>query len=306
MRRGSPLKKCSRCGAEILTGQLVCPQCGKPQRRPREVRCRYCGTAGNRSLEVCPGCGEPLARDWKRPVLLAGGIVVVIAVVALLMPALRNAWQSFRPAVAVSKVQSLAVDMPVLVEVPTLTSTLTPSVTPTPSRTPTPTPSPTLTPEPTFTPTPTHTPLPTSTATPTPTATRQPATATARPADTSTPTPLPTVAPPSAVEPETGASFAGELAVIRLAWRSNHTLARDECFLVNLRWTEGGAPANNETCVQQTFWYVDTLLYLRADQETDRTYYWTVRLARRATGSEGGTSFIPFSPPSEERFFYWR
>lgn len=300
------MKKCSRCGAEILTGQLVCPQCGKPQRRPQEVRCRHCGTSSNRSLEVCPGCGERLQRDWKRPALLAGGIVAVIVVAALLVPALRRTWQSFRPVVAMATVRSLAVDMPVLVEVPTLTSTLTPSVTPTATPTPTPTPSPTQTPEPTLTPTPTDTPLPTSTATPSPTATRRPSTATPRPTDTSTPTPLPTVAPPTIVEPESGALFSGEAAIIRLAWRTNHTLAPTECFLVGLRWTEGGAPASNEVCVQQTFWYVDELLYLRPDQETDRVYYWSVRLARRETGSDGSTSFVPLSPQSEERLFYWK
>jgi hypothetical protein len=94
--------------------------------------------------------------------------------------------------------------------------------------------------------------------------------------------------------------------VIRLAWRSSHTLARDECFLVNLSWTERGAPANNEACLQQTYWYIDSLLYLRADQETGRIYYWTVRLARGQTSAEGSTTYIPLSPPSEERYFYWK
>lgn len=302
------MKKCSRCGSEILTGQIVCPKCGKPQRRPHKVRCRYCGTSSNRSLEVCPGCGEPLKRDWRRPVLLVGGAVLVLVLVAILVPWLRHTWQSFRPAVAVATVQSMAVDMPVLVEVPTLTSTLTPSVTPTSTRTPTPTPTPSLTPMPTLTPTPTNTPTPTftPTPTPTPTATRRQSTATPQPTDTSTPTPLPTVVAPSAVEPEDGALFSGEDAVIKLAWRSSHTLARDECFLVNLRWTEGGAPAGDKVCVQQTSWYVDKQFHLRADQETERIYYWTVRLARRTTDSDGAAEFVALSQPSAERSFYWK
>jgi hypothetical protein len=138
------------------------------------------------------------------------------------------------------------------------------------------------------------------------TPTRPRPTATRRATDTPTPTPAPTTVPPSATEPEDGALFSGEDAVIKLAWRSGHTLARDECFLVTLRWTESGAPAENPACVQQTYWYVDEQLYLRADQETERIYYWSVRLARRTTDADGGTEFIPFSPSSEERSFYWK
>jgi RNA polymerase subunit RPABC4/transcription elongation factor Spt4 len=300
------LKKCSRCGAEILDGHLVCPQCGKPQRQGRQVRCRYCGTISSRSLAVCPSCGEPLKHDWRQPMLLVGAVVVLVVLIAVGVPWLGRTWQSLRPVPAVATARSLALDMPVLVEVPTLTPTLTPSITPTPSHTPTLTPTPTQTPEPTLTPTSTDTATPTSTATPTPTATRQRPSATPQPMDTPTPTPLPTVAPPSAIGPEDGVSFSGTNAVVRLAWQSPYSLARDECFLVDLRWTEGGAPAHNEACVEQAYWYVDDLLYLRADQETDRIYYWTVRLALRQTDSEGSTTFVPFSPPSEERSFHWR
>jgi hypothetical protein len=272
------------------------------------VRCRYCGTTSNRSLEVCPSCGEPLKRDWRRPVALVGGALLVLALAVVLVPWLRHTWQNFRPAVAAATMQSLAVDMPVLVEVPTLTSTLTPSVTPTSTRTPTPTVTPSLTPMPTLTPTSTHTPTPTSTPTPSPTTTptRPQPTATRRATDTPTPTPAPTTAPPGATEPEDGALFSGEGAVIKLAWRSGYTLARDECFLVTLRWTEGGAPAENQVCVQETYWYVDELLHLRADQETERIYYWSVRLARRTTDGDGVVQFVPFSPPSAERSFYWK
>lgn len=238
--------------------------------------------------------------------LLAGSAVLILVLAIFLVPWLRQTWQRFRPAVAVATVQSLSVDVPVLVEVPTLTSTLTPSITPTATRTPSPTPTPSLTPEPSLTPTPTDTPTPTYTPTPSPTATRPRPTATPRPTDTSTPTPLPTSMPPSPVEPEDGAVFSGADAVIKLAWRSGHTLAQDECFLVELRWTEDGAPANSQVCVQQTYWYMDKLLYLRADLETERIYYWAVRLARQETGEGGETEFVPFSPPSEERFFYWK
>ena len=39
-------------------GQLVCPHCGKPQRRPRKARCRHCGTVSRGDLEVCPASEE--------------------------------------------------------------------------------------------------------------------------------------------------------------------------------------------------------------------------------------------------------
>jgi hypothetical protein len=108
------------------------------------------------------------------------------------------------------------------------------------------------------------------------------------------------------LRPEDGALFGGENAKIELAWSSGHTLRVDECFLINVRWTELGAPASTQVCVQTTSWFVDEVLHLRADQETDRVYGWSVRLAREETGEGGADQYSPFSPPSEERSFYWR
>jgi hypothetical protein len=108
------------------------------------------------------------------------------------------------------------------------------------------------------------------------------------------------------VEPEDGAPFDGEKAIIRLAWSSTHTLRPDECYLITMRWTEAGAPASNQTCLQETHWFVDEAFYLRADQETDRVYFWSVRLVRSQTDEEGNDVFVPFSPSSQEWAFYWR
>ena len=301
------MKKCSRCGTELLTGQLVCPHCGKPQRRPRRVRCRHCGTISTRSLQVCPSCGEQLRQDWLRPALIVAALVIVVALALVVGPWLVQSLEQFRPSLAISTVQAMASEMPVLVEVPTLTPSLTPSVTPTPTNTPTLTPVPSATPSPTRTPTPTATPTatPTETVTPTPTRTRIPATPT-RPTDT--PTPLPTVSPvppPTPLEPEDGAPF-GEGADFRLSWRSTHTLKPDECYLVTIRYTHDGAEVGLPVCVQQTFWWVDDALYLQADQETGRVYYWSVRVVRKETDADGKEAFTPLGPPSEERSFYWR
>ncbi len=299
------MKKCSRCGTELLTGQLVCPHCGKHQRRPRQVRCRHCGTVSSRTFFVCPSCGEPLRQDWVRPLLVGGGLVLAVAVVLIVGPWLLRGLGQFQPSRAISTVQAMASEVPVLIEVPTLTPSLTPSVTPTPTHTPTSTPTPSVTPSPTLTATPTETPspTPTETASPTPTRTRLPATATALPTETATP--LPTVAPPTPLEPEDGAPF-GERDTFRLAWGSSHTLARDECFLVTVRYTHNAAEVRLPICVQATHWWVDDALYLQADQETDRVYYWSVSVARKQTDADGMESFVPLGPSSEEWSFYWR
>jgi hypothetical protein len=94
--------------------------------------------------------------------------------------------------------------------------------------------------------------------------------------------------------------------VIKLEWQSTHTLQVDECYLVTLRWTEKGAPARAENCVQDTHWFVPEALHLRADQETERVYFWSVRVARKETDSEGNEAYIPLSPSSAEWSFHWK
>jgi RNA polymerase subunit RPABC4/transcription elongation factor Spt4 len=303
------LKKCSRCGAEIFTAQLVCPHCGKPQRGPQQVRCRHCGTVSNRSLVVCPACGEPLQHDWLRLVLISTAVVAGLVFGLWGGYWLRQGLDTFQPSVVVEAVQEVAEGMPKVVVVPSATPTLTPSITPTPSNTPTPTLTPSLTPTPTQTPTPTETPTPTPTETPTATPTRAWPTWTPQPKQTATPTPTatPAISPPVLLQPGDTAPFSdAEKANIKLVWSSDHTLKPDECYLVTLRWTERGLPASNPACVQATYWFVDTALYLRADQETGRIYFWNVRVARKTVGSDGSTVYVPLSAASQEWSFYWK
>lgn len=236
--------------------------------------------------------------------LAAAALIAVLVLIFTVGPGLLQSLGRFRPAGAISTVQAMASDVPVLIEVPTLTPSLTPSVTPTSTNTPTSTPTPSVTPSPTLTPTPTWTPTSTETptATPTPTRTRQPATPTV---PTDTPTPLPTVPPPVPFEPEDGAPFAGR-DTFRLAWQGRHTLKPDECYLVTIRYTNKGAEVDLPVCVQDTFWWVDKALYLQADQETDRVYYWSVRVVRKETDSDGNQTYVPLSPFTDEWSFYWR
>jgi hypothetical protein len=108
------------------------------------------------------------------------------------------------------------------------------------------------------------------------------------------------------VQPEDAAPFDGDNAIIKLAWSSSHTLRQDECYRVTLRWTEGGAPASTDACVQETSWFVPETLYLRADQETDRVYYWSVQVVQPQTDADGNATYVPLSVSSEERSFYWK
>lgn len=286
-------------------GQLVCPECGKPQPAPRQVRCRYCGAVASRSFSVCPECGEPLRRDWLRPLCWGALLIAAAAMVLLVVSRVNGGWPDFRPVAAVGTIQAMASDVPVLVDVPTLTPTLTPSVTPRPTHTPTPSPTPSLTPMPTLTPTPTNTSSPTPTATPTATPTRPRPTATAT-VPAATATPVPTVAPPTLTGPEDGGAFQGASAAIPLRWRSDHTLKADEYYQVTLRYTQGGAEVRLPIYVQATEWYVDKSLYLEADQESQRLYRWSVRLVRKAPGSGGEAEYIVLSPSSSEFSFYWQ
>jgi len=302
------MKKCGRCGAEIRSGQVVCPQCGKPQQRPSRVRCRHCGTVSRGDLEICPGCGETLQRGWIRPVLrtltVVASLALVLALVVGLALLIRHAWGLVQPAKVVSQVKSLSDEV---IQVYTLTPTPRPSITPTPSNTPTLTPTPSLTPTPTPTFTPTETPTPTLTATPTPTLTSTPLPtrkATAIP-PTATATLMPTVTPPTPLEPENRSSH-GQYEVVRLAWDSRYTLKPDEYFVVTIRYAQQGSAVAVPYYVQETQLFVnDKGLYGLADQETGRAYYWSVLLARKGTDAGGKETYTPFSLPSEEWVFYW-
>lgn len=75
---------------------------------------------------------------------------------------------------------------------------------------------------------------------------------------------------------------------------------------MSIRYTHGGVGVSLPVCVQATHWWVDKALYLQADQETDRVYYWDVRAARMETDADGNETYVPLGPPSEEWSFYWR
>ena len=121
-----------------------------------------------------------------------------------------------------------------------------------------------------------------------------------------TPTPVPTVPPPSLVTPKDGAPFNGESAIIKLTWSSTHFLLPDQYYELLLRWTQDGTPASQPVYVQETFWFVDRALYLRADLDTEREYLWSVGIVQRQLGADEDATYVPLGPPSEERAFTWQ
>lgn len=151
---------------------------------------------------------------------------------------------------------------------------------------------------------PTSTPTATLTATPTATAAR--ARATARPTTPApTATPSPSLSAPILLRPEAGTTYNGASAIIELAWSSSHTLEPEEYFEVTVRYTESGAEVNLPIYVQTTSWFVSRTLLGKADQETRRIYIWGVRVVRQEAASSGEPVYLPMSPASEERSFYW-
>jgi hypothetical protein len=112
--------------------------------------------------------------------------------------------------------------------------------------------------------------------------------------------------PPTILRPEDEAVFSGAGASIELAWTSDHILTPNEYFEVILRYTQQGARVELPVYVQSASWFVDEALYLAADQETNRIYYWRVRLVRKVTDEDGNVDYVPLSGASVERSFHWR
>lgn len=118
-------------------------------------------------------------------------------------------------------------------------------------------------------------------------------------------TPAPTVSPPVLVSPEDGTSYNGAGAIIELAWSSNHTPTATEYFEVTVRYSQAGVEVRLPVYIQTTSWFASTSLLGRADQESGRRHTWSVRVVRQETGSDGEPTYVPLSPASQERTFYW-
>lgn len=104
--------------------------------------------------------------------------------------------------------------------------------------------------------------------------------------------------------PEDGTTFT--VVTIMLSWTASYSLGPDQFFEVRLRYTHDGEEVVLPTYTQTWQWFVDPALYLQADQETNRAYYWHIRTVLKGTDSAGKVTYIPISPISEERVFYWK
>jgi predicted nucleic acid-binding Zn ribbon protein len=163
-------KQCPNCGHTNPSAAAFCVECGQPL--PAGRPCPSCGFTGNpEGATFCVQCGAAL-HERKRalsPFLLAGGIILILAVTAVVL------WQAELfgksgadgPGSSGERPPTSTPASPTAEEVaaaaPTLT--VTPS-TPTPSPLPTATPTFPATPSPVPTLPPTPTPLPSPTATP--------------------------------------------------------------------------------------------------------------------------------------------
>ncbi len=90
-----------------------------------------------------------------------------------------------------------------------------------------------------------------------------------------------------------------------LTWSGDYALRTGECFRVTVRWTELGSPALTQVCVAGNSWRVPQELYARADQQTDRTYEWSVAVARVQTAADGQTAYVALGPESLVWSFTW-
>jgi LysM repeat protein len=134
------------------------------------------------------------------------------------------------------------------------------------------------------------------TATPKPRATPTP---TALP-----PTPAPNLAAPILASPGDQASYR-ESNQIALIWEAVPGMVAGNQYLVCIRWMQEGTPQEN--CPPPTTAIsiqVPPYLWGQADQP-ERRYQWFVKVVHSTTDGQGGESFIPLSPASEMRTFYW-
>lgn len=73
--------RCSRCGAEVPDGLMLCGQCGAAVGSRRPIRCPQCGTKVAPGLSICPQCGRAVsvARRWARlAVAVVGGVALAL------------------------------------------------------------------------------------------------------------------------------------------------------------------------------------------------------------------------------------
>ncbi|MBC7263946.1 MAG: zinc ribbon domain-containing protein [Chloroflexi bacterium] len=273
--------RCPNCGSKVPSGLYICPECGANinTRAQRRIECSHCHAVVPAGLFACSNCGAPLRPGIRNR--LRGMAIALILLVGWYVG--RNvARDRFRALFSEVHLPSFAfLSTPTSAPLPTFTDT--PTATPTRTRTRTPTP----------------TPLP-----PTETSTPAPPTATVRPQATSTPT-LSFVAP-TLLSPADGQQFDGSGATIILAWQPVGTLADDEWYSVNIRFTAGGEPRYSGTWIKETSWRVWRELYYQAGQ-TERRFEWSVIVMRQTgTRADGEREGVPISPPSEIRSFVWQ
>jgi LysM repeat protein len=78
--RSAGLGRCPNCGAAILPGTSICPECGEFLRaKSKKIRCRRCGHNTSSILVICPHCGRDLMPAPSRLIVWgAPGLLVIL------------------------------------------------------------------------------------------------------------------------------------------------------------------------------------------------------------------------------------
>jgi len=127
-----------------------------------------------------------------------------------------------------------------------------------------------------------------------------------------TPTPLPPTATPTSalsfpapvlLSPEDGKVFTG--GTVELRWESVGPLAKNEWYVVSVRYPRGGVMQYKGKRTKETSWKLPWEEYYNKSDPPDHIYYWDVVVAREVTIG-GESKMEDISPKSETRTFYWR
>jgi hypothetical protein len=111
---------------------------------------------------------------------------------------------------------------------------------------------------------------------------------------------------PVLLAPANGQVFRGTGQVVVLTWASVGILAKDEWYVVSLRYEAEGIDQPPNAWTKTTSWRVPADAYPSSDDVASRLLRWDVIIKRQThTGPDGTPEGVDMSPVSLTRSFYW-